>query len=233
MKKSFAQLQAVIKSDNEYSSLDKHSHFQFLHVFQTVETSLSQQSLKDIDLREVILLDYQSTVSLFCNPCFVTGYAKADNPLELQSNSGRMTVKRVMEIGDGSTKVWFSTSAITNILSLKMVRSLYPVSYDCDEASFTVHHANYGKLGIIFGMHHSGLHIYDPDGEVSSFVTTVDKNKLHFTKHQIDRAELAWTLYASLGFPSEHDFKWILQSNQIKDCPMTVMELNIRSGDQT
>ena len=28
----------------------------------------------------------------------------------------------------------------------------------------------------------------------------------------------------SLGFPSTKDFLWILQSNQIKDCPVTVID---------
>ncbi len=32
----------------------------------------------------------------------------------------------------------------------------------------------------------------------------------------------ARSLYASLGFPSRHDFLWILRFNQIKDCPVTI-----------
>lgn len=51
---------------------------------------------------------------------------------------------------------------------------------------------------------------------------TVNGNKAHFTKRQLDRTEKAQSLYTSLGFPSESDFRWILQSNQIKDCPVTI-----------
>ena len=40
----------------------------------------------------------------------------------------------------------------------------------------------------------------------------------------IARADKARSLYASLCFPSIKDFLWILQSNQIKDCPVTVID---------
>ncbi len=43
-----------------------------------------------------------------------------------------------------------------------------------------------------------------------------------FSKRQVARADKARSLYASLGFPSQKDFMWILRSNQIKDCPVTV-----------
>ena len=113
------------------------------------------------------------------------------------------------------------------IFSLKMVREWYPVSYDCERGQFVVHQVESGKPNLIFCMHPSRLHIYNPDGEVFSVVTTVEGNKAHFTKRQIAGAEKAWTLHASLGFPSQHDFKWILQSNQIVDCPVMVQDAKI------
>ena len=164
------------------SSSDEHSHFKFLHVYKNVETVLSQKSLRDVDLHQVILLKNQSTVSLFCNPTFASGYSKASKHLHLQSNGGTMTVHRVAEIGDGKTKVWFSKKAITNILSLKMVHELYHVSYDCEHGQFVIHRSKYGRPDMVFRMHPSGLHIYNPDGNVFCFATTVKGNKHHFTK---------------------------------------------------
>ena len=123
MKKSFAQLQAAIEDSDadESISSDNHSHFQFFHTYKHYETILSQKGLNKVDLHQVILLDNQSTVSLFCNPQFASDYVKVDKPLHLQSNGSTVTVYRKAEIGDGDTKVWFSKKAITNILSLKMV----------------------------------------------------------------------------------------------------------------
>ncbi len=43
-----------------------------------------------------------------------------------------------------------------------------------------------------------------------------------FSKRQVTHADKACSLYASLGFPSRKDFMWILRSNQIKDCLVTV-----------
>ena len=106
-----------------------------------------------------------------------------------------------------------------------MVRDHYPVTYDCDKSKFVVHRADSGKPNMVFCMHSSGLHIYDPDNTVFSFITTVNGNKAHFTKHQIEGAEKARSLHASLGSPSQCDFKWIVQSNQIVDCPMHLQDV--------
>ena len=78
-----------------------------------------------------------------------------------------------------------------------------------------------------FRMHPSGLHIYDPNGSVFCFVTMVKGNKSHFTKQHIEGAKKARTLYASLAFPSQHYFKWILQLNQIQDYPVTVEDAEV------
>ncbi len=78
-----------------------------------------------------------------------------------------------------------------------------------------------------FHMHRSGLHIYDPRATEFAFVTTVQGNKLPFSKQQIDLAEKARLLHASLSFPSKRDFKLIPRSNQIKDCPVTVQDAKV------
>ena len=59
--------------------------------------------------------------------------------------------------------------------------------------------------------------------EEITFVPTMEGNKAPYTKHQL----AAQQLYARLSYPSEADFKWILRSNQIKDCPVTVCDAEI------
>ena len=85
-KKQFTQLKAQIEADDEISeSDDEQSHFQFTQHFclfnqyvtpveRHAEVALKQSKgkLSDINLREVILLDNQSTMSLFCNRQMVT-----------------------------------------------------------------------------------------------------------------------------------------------------------------
>jgi hypothetical protein len=68
-----------------------------------------------------------------------------------------------------------------------------------------------------------GLHYFDPRDSEFIFVNTVSENtKAGFTKRQIKEAEVARSLYSKLNYLSWKDFKWIIWSNQIKDCPVTV-----------
>ena len=85
-KKQFTRLKAQIEADEDISDSDEEqSHFQFMQHFcllnqyvppveQHAEVALKQSKGKliDINLREVILLDNQSTMSLFCNHRMVT-----------------------------------------------------------------------------------------------------------------------------------------------------------------
>ncbi len=46
-----------------------------------------------------------------------------------------------------------------------------------------------------------------------------------FTKKQLQDAGLVRNLQAGLDFPLNQDMKWALQSNLIKDCPLTVKDM--------
>jgi hypothetical protein len=83
-----------------------------------------------------------------------------------------------------------------------------------------------GKPDMEFWMHKSGLHYFDPRDSEFTFVNTVSKNKAGFTKRQIKEAEVAQSLYSKLNYQSWKDFKWIIWSNQIKDCLVTDDHVN-------
>jgi hypothetical protein len=74
-------------------------------------------------------------------------------------------------------------------------------------------------------MHESGLHYFQPGKEAFAFVNTVSSNREGYTKRQLKGAESARDLYAKLGYPSQKDFKWVIQSNQVNDCPVTVQDV--------
>ncbi len=120
-----------------------------------------------------------------------------------------------------TTEVWFSRKVITNILSLQDVKRQYPVTYDSYDAAFFVWREEQGLPNMVFKEHNSGLHFYGPKQEAFSFVVTVAVNMKHFSKRQIVGAEKARSLTAGVAFPSEPDYKWILQSNQVRECPVT------------
>jgi hypothetical protein len=79
-----------------------------------------------------------------------------------------------------------------------------------------------------FHMHECDLHYYDPrTTEHIAFVITVSENKEGFTKRQIKGAETARALCTTLSYPSMKDFKWVIRSNHIKDCPVTVQDVDV------
>jgi hypothetical protein len=124
--------------------------------------------------------------------------------------------------------VWFSTRAITNIIALRNLIQQYGVTYDSDDKMSVVHPESQGKPNIEFRMHKCGLHYYNPRNDNHlAFVNTVSENKEGLTKRQIKNAELTLTLYKTVSYASMKDFKWVIQSNQIKDFAVTVQYIDV------
>ena len=86
----------------------------------------------------------------------------------------------------------------------------YCITYDSYNKAFIVWREEPNLPNMIFHMHSSGLHFFDPRKEEFLFVVTVEDNMKPFSKRQIIAAEKARTLLAGMAFPSDHDYKWIL-----------------------
>jgi hypothetical protein len=246
LKKSFATLTSKIQElENEDSDIsdsddddEEVSHFQTGTILMQTDFAFHQgfeqrnidvlfkkrgPKLNNLALRNIILLDSQSTMDLFCNPLLVHSIKKSKKSMKLQSNGGTMTVNHKASITSYEHEVWFDKNAITNIIALSNLITQYRVTYDSNDKMFVVHRTSVNLPNMHFRMHSSGLHYYDPRDENFSFnIQTVTENKAGFTKRQLQGAELARTLYSNLGYPSMKDFKWVIQSSQIKDCPVTV-----------
>jgi hypothetical protein len=189
MKKSCATLQSKIDEMDEESKLldldsddDEQSHFQYsdskitgvpsqsgIVLQQTFEKRNAAMLLKQsdgkptrLDLRNVILLDSQSTMDLFCNKQLVNNITKANNKMRLQSNGRRMTVTQKATMSGYKKKVWYSKDAITNIIALSNLIQQYHVTYDSCDQIFVVHQEDQGKPNMEFRMHESGLHYFQP-----------------------------------------------------------------------
>jgi hypothetical protein len=175
-KKAFATVNTQLEKLKEADSVpsgseddDDQSHFQmdaaiqFAQVdkeFEPTITNLFKQagSLVKIDLREVILLDSQSTMDLFCNSALVSKTRKATTLMRLKINGGTMVVTRKATMMGYNKDVWFSTRAITNIITLSNLIQQYHVTYDSDNKMFVVHRESQGKPNMEFNMHKCGLY---------------------------------------------------------------------------
>ena len=63
--------------------------------------------------------------------------------------------------------------------------------------------------------------------EQCHLIDTVAENRKGYTLRQFERAKTARKLYHNIGTPTVTNFKALLRSNAIKDCPVTVEDVNI------
>jgi hypothetical protein len=187
-----------------------------------------QSTPTDLDLRKVILLDSQSALDVFCNRNLLKNIRRAPEHIRLQSNGRTMDLKYIGQVEGYHLDVWYNKRALTNIVAFKSLSDLYNITYRRPDHSFYVHRTEHGLPDMHFKMHPSGLHYYDPEDMTSfQFVTTVSGNKAHFMDRQIKGAEKARNYYRILGYPSMKDFRWAVQSNLIKDYPITLSDIDI------
>ena len=130
----------------------------------------------------------------------------------LKSNGCTLLVNEVADFEGFEKEMWFSLDAMTNILSILLVKSEYTITYDGED--FIIHRAAKGYPDMVFKLHKSGLHVYDledPRGLANySFMETVDSNMELFPKRQNHCANLACNLQAGLALPSNQDMKWAM-----------------------
>jgi hypothetical protein len=243
MSKAFTTVNAKLDQlndsdpDSSGSDVEEASHFQYQfsqveHQFEPKIYNLFKQTHGDniaLDLKQVILLDSQSTMDLFCSQNLVENIHNTADTMRLKSNGGSMVVGKKATIRGYKKEVWFSKDAITNIISLSNLIQQYRVTYDSNDLMFIVHREP-GTPNMEFRMHESGLHYYDPrkmKNEQMAFVSTVAENMSRFTKREIKGAEVARSLYRTLDRPSMKDYKWIVRSHQIKDSPVTVQDIEV------
>ena len=77
-----------------------------------------------------------------------------------------------------------------------------------------------------FRMHENGLQYFNPRDGAFTFVNIVSKNIKHFTKRKINDREVSRQLYKTLVCVSTKYFRLSVQSHQIKNCPVTVQNID-------
>jgi hypothetical protein len=226
--KAMTQVSEAVESLGDDDSIDAQSHAQVGRIVMGGSGVYAFAS-RATSLEDLVLLDSCSSHHIFCNPRYVYNIREGDRQLKLESNGGSLPISQVANVKGFNDDVWFSTEAISNILSFKKVRNEYPVSYDGDD--FIIHRASQGFADMVFKPHDTGLYaldINDPRSCASYvFVETVAENKQMFTKRETAGSNLARDLQAGLGYPSNGDLKWIIQANYLKDNPVGHRDVDV------
>ncbi len=133
LKKSFVQLKLAQEGNSDSNSGEEMSHFQYgsringgwclPEAPMDMAFKQSKKGLRGYDLRAVVLLNNQSTVDIFCNKEFVSNIQLAPEPLILKSNGSELIAHHIVNVADYDEPVWFSKKAITNIFTLKNMRT--------------------------------------------------------------------------------------------------------------
>jgi len=171
-----------------------------------------------------ILLDSQSTISVFKNPTMLTNIRKSERTLRAITNGGHQDS---CMLGDFPNlgEVWYNSKSIANILSLADVRRVCRVTMDSSrEPALHVHRLDGTVMKFI--KHESGLYVYAPPVSHSgptdyTMLSTVAEQKKLFSCREIQAADDARALYRKIGRPDEAEFQSILSQNLIRNCPIT------------
>jgi hypothetical protein len=78
-------------------------------------------------MKELILLDSDSTDTVFCNPKYVMNIRDSNKPLSISTNGGELKSYKKCDIPH-IDNVWFNKNSITNIISMKDITDKFRVT---------------------------------------------------------------------------------------------------------
>ena len=185
-----------------------------------------------------ILLDSESSTSIFRDASLLTDIRETKPPLVLNTNGGHHSATHTGEYhGLGAPlTVWFNNQSLANILALCDVRRRVQVTLDtAQELAFLVHIPDGPPLRFV--EHDTGLYIYLPDSNdvkipvnAYSHLQTVAQNRQAFTRREVQGADNARTLYRHIGRPSQQRFEQYIRKGLIRNCPITLADVQ-RAND--
>lgn len=183
-----------------------------------------------------ILLDTESTTTIFCNGNMLSDIHDVDRVLHITSDGGTKESAHQQGTFPGIGKAWYGDS-IGNIISVAGARRAgCRIQMDTNVSPSMFLHLTDGRK-MEFTEHESGLHLYDADSTqpqptkdavitATSCTQTVSKNKSLYTRRQQQDADSARRLYRMMGRPSGQRFTHMLTRNHILDCPITAADAN-------
>ena len=176
-------------------------------------------------MKDWVLLDSDSTDTIWCNEKYVKNIVDWPEALELGTNGGVLVTTQKCDVPYLGQR-WFNKNAITNVISLADMANHYRITYDSGkERVFNVHMPH--RI-IKFYELRNGLYAMNPsierkptERQAYQLLNTVEENKYFMSDNQLKRAKMARQLYHALGTPSINDLKAMIQMNLIRNNEVT------------
>jgi hypothetical protein len=185
------------------------SALSFLNVGHQPEECLFTQAATGHNLIPLtwILLDSQSTVSVFNNRHLLSDIQTSPRILRVHTNRGTRLSTQMGHVKNFG-HVWFNPDSLANILSMAEVRKVCRITMDTSvEPAMSVHPRD-GSI-MKFNEYKSGLYYFDtaaPKTPNSTsfnvnaylFLNTVEQTKQAYTRRKIEGADRARELYKEI-----------------------------------
>jgi hypothetical protein len=195
-------------------------------------TGLQCSFAQTVDIKELILLDSDSTDTVFCKPKYVMNIRGLNYPLSISTNGGELKSYKKCDIPH-IDNVRYNKNSITNIISMKDMTDKFRVMMDSkEELALLVHMPD--KI-VKFKQFSNGLYAMDPNNKTSfemkkkpyQFLTTVKDNMKFLSKRQQEQAKKARELLEVMGIPTVDNLKAMIRMNLIKNNVVTTEDVNL------
>ena len=217
-------------SDSDESYIVNFSYPMFMQVNEVDAVFLNKQGNRFFKRNlKSLLIDTGSTFSCLNNKGLVMNLRMSKTPMTAVTNGGTMVTDMEGDL-PGWFTVYVNEKSMMNILSMRDVTKKFRVTLDTEvEKSINVHVSD--ERVVKFKEVGNGLYIWNPEDEETklsnkkissySFLTLVEANKRNFTRRELKRADDCRRLFINLGMPGYRKFYKMIETNQIRDCPLT------------
>jgi hypothetical protein len=197
------------------------------------EVCLHQSQKRPTDFDNDLVIDTGATFSSMKNKDLLAGVYEVKRPIKICTITGTRIVAERGEMLGMKCDPWLDKDSMANIISFAELKDQYRITYDSKKADSFFCHMDDGIVE--FGRTKEGLYtvrlseiykkaVAEKNGSTvlkgESLISSVGENMSHFSAAETKRAKMARKLYHVLGGPTPQNFKIILRSNQIKNCPV-------------
>ena len=219
-----AQLLNRDSSDDEELSTTASDSSQILVTYQYLAKHSHHDRYKDT----AILIHTGSTCFVFHNKNMLSDVRKSRNKLRACTNGEHQDSTLVGDL-PGFFQVWYNPSSMLNILAWCDVAGKYRITADTAIADVIHVHVSDDTV-LTFKQVASGLFLLE-DNTINdlvsnySFLQVISTNKSNFTKRELAKADNGRTLYKNLGRLGYATMLGLLETNYIRNCPVTPDDL--------